>query len=244
MEKQKLKVYSNVLDNLSKLKGLNLLPDERIDELIDLTDIKQFVPVELKCGGTIKNEEWKLHAPTNKVYIVSTYSSNYVRDLILQDLLSNDEIDLLNEHASKLYNKKGEKEKFDKAEKIHWRDFKINDKIILDDDQIFEDLESFVENYYSNNDPEDEDFEEWKPKYLEEGEKEPWLYRVGVDQIVENYSEDVSWDYSDPNITGEEELQKALDKFWEDNKNIWWGKATGRLIILDEEFWNKCGIRA
>lgn len=239
MNKTKLHLYTNTMKDFSYLKGTGILSDERIAELAEIMDEKNFIPVELKNGQKIVDEKWKFHIPTSRVYVKSDYSENYVLEQILSEVLTEEEILTLNEQASREYNSQRDDARFEKAEKIHWRDFQLSDNIIVEDDEIYEDLESFIEKFYCDHLPEDEDFEEWKPSYLWEGEKYPWLNRVGVDQIVETFSDDVTWDYGDPNISGEEELQKALDKFWEENKDIWWGRPTGRVILLDEEFWKE-----
>lgn len=240
--KTPLRIYSNIIEDLSKLKGSNLLPDERIDELVDLTDPKHLVPIELKNGMVIKNEDWVFHPPTSRVFFQSKNSDYFTRNSILEELLIEEEIIQLNQYANAVYSEKRNQERFEKGKKIHWKNY--NGRICYSDD-YYKNLYEFAERILENEDDviqafEDRNWEEFiaaVPNYVESVEDHIYFPKLNTTDLEERFCEEaIDWN-GGPNFNGEKELDEALAKFYEINKDVTYYTTDGGFVILDEEFW-------
>lgn len=137
----------------------------------------------------------------------------YMKGQILKTLLTDDEVDLLLNRADDIarFNcAQKEKERFDKAKKINEADWAGP---IMHGDQYYDS----VADLRDMMDPEElEDVEfVWATK------ERRVIPSLSVAEIVENDFFDNGWeDMEVDDLNGVEELQKALDKFVEENKGV------------------------
>lgn len=226
--KIKLSCFSNIIDNLDCLKDSNLFSKERLEEMINWLAPNQFSEPKLENGKTIKN--YIIHELTgtfwNNEFYSRESSKSYINREILELLLTENEIIQFNKYADRIWREQREKTNFEKAEKVKYEDY---------DGLIY--IEGLGPEYFDNEDDiydyllEDCETEDTKITYGWATVGKPSCH-LNLDRIIENATEEAHEGYNGP--AGIEELQIAVDKFNELNKNdlTYWA-SWKKVILLD-----------
>ncbi len=238
MSKPTLTLYSNLLEDLSKLKGF-LFSDSRWDEIISYVADDKFAPVILQNGKLIP--EWFCHLDTGLMWgDWFKTQKHFVRARVLELFLTLGEIDLLNKYANDLWQEKRDREHFEKAEKIHRDNW---DKPVRYGDQYYNSADEFIEDWVENlYTPEDsslswDDFEEEAhkhlPKYVWGVDKIEPILKLDADSIIEDATEEAHEDFDPGSLNGLKEFKEAVNKFVELNENeVGWYSSEKVAILL------------
>jgi hypothetical protein len=237
--KIKLSVYSNypiekVLENLA-VDGF--LTQERSNELLELIADSTFEPAEV--NGVI-SKNIMFHKPTRMGWSMGILETGleYCKKASLESLVTEEEATTINRHQRLELNSRIEGDRRKKAEVIEFKDMACDP--VWDGDNYYYDLGDFEDTVSDRlPHPDDVTLKEYlaaAPSYLWTSREEPWIHQhdVGV-FIPEEMPEDCDYD---PH--GCEELQIAIDKFQETNKEF---KVCypdySKVVLLDEDFWRK-----
>lgn len=239
-KKPTLHFYSDIYKNFDKLKGTGVIPDERLDSAIEWVKDENFVPVKLEDGHEIKN--WVCHKPSGKVFphFDSESSKHYIYDRIFEDFFNESEIKALNENANKIWNEINDNFRFQKAEKITWKE--NGSDCICDDNNYFNDPDDFIEQVLENCDVYDfESFLAEVPKFVWTTKITSYLTTIDAKGHLQDViCSDVNVEDGDPEFIGWDELQNAINKFIKANEDqCYYMVDYSKAIILDEQFWRK-----
>ena len=224
MEKKKLHLYSDILGNLTKLLGLGIIPDERIQAAAEFVDFSRFKPAVLVDGRKLAN--LVVHDVDDHVYFAQALEDrpHVVQAMLLESFFSEEEIDALNKNASWELRAKREQEQFEKAEKVPEEEYSGP---VSDDDNYW----GSVEEYRDQTEDEEEEIRD----YLWACEVKPTVL-LDWQKVREMTTEDETPEYFDgSDIKGLEELKAAVDAFNEKNKG-WttWQYTTKIAVILNK----------
>jgi hypothetical protein len=115
---------------------------------------------------------------------------------------------------------------------------------VCDDGEWYGDVESYIESvcdydverFIKDENLSLQDFIDYFPEFVSTTTPENMVPKIGVDIITERLDGDLYCDDWEPEYRGLEELQKALDKFAEDNKdNIVWIQNDKKILMLEKE---------
>lgn len=229
-----LHFYSRIFDNFDILKGAGILSDERIEEIKQYCAKDNFQPTILQDGRKLDN--WHTHMPSGKVFaqtLVDSSSYYWLCNQILEDFLTEEEVEKLNKDASYRYTEIREKEQFDRAEKLKEEDW--SGPVYCDgygwNDGYFNDLADF---YDTVNDQNEYEGDNTLPKFVWTCNVTPTI-NLNIDQILESQMEEAheSFDYRD--LHGLDELRAAVDKFNKLNEaNVSWTPNYKKCVILNK----------
>lgn len=229
-----LHFYSRIFDNFDILKGAGILSDERIEEIKQYCAKENFQPTVLQDGRQLDN--WLTHLPSGKVFAQSLIDRSYywLCNEILEDFLTNEEVEKLNKNASARYTEVREKEQFDKAEKLKEDDW--DGPVYCEgygyNDGYFADLNEFYDDV--RDDSEDDD-EFVTPKYVWTCDVSQSCH-IDLDDILENSTQEAHEDFDYRDLNGLDELRAAVDKFNGLNKDVVsWTPNFKKCVILNEK---------
>ena len=227
-----LHFYSCIFDNFDILKNAGILSNKRIEEIKNYCAKDKFEPTVLQDGRKLDN--WLTHILSGKVFAQTSLKDSYywLCNQILVDFLTQEEVDILNEHADTRYSEVKEKERFEKAEKIKESDWggPVYSESIGYNDGYFANLDEFYEFL--------EDEYDYKEKldirYVWACHSNPSCH-IDMDDVLENATQEAHEDFSTDDLKGVKELAAAIDKFNELNKdNVTWTPDYSKVVILDK----------
>lgn len=231
----KLICYSAIIDDFDILKGAGILSDERIVEIKSLIAPESFTEVKLASGTILK--EWRLHILSGKMYheinFKDKWGRGYVAKQVLDDLLTQEEIEKINKRADGVYTRQKEEKLFEKAEKINSKEY---------EGSVFKDGCGYNEGYFGNiseyleweDDFARENDSQWNggPTYLWAAESRP-VCHLNLERIMERATEDSYEDFDINSLKGIKELQEAIDKFNKLNEDhVVYEQDTRKAILL------------
>lgn len=200
-----LNCFTNILENFDHLKGSGILTDERITEIKQYLSDENFVPVKLEDGRVIK--DWTCHKPSGTIWANTIKREDgwghYVYQSVLSHFLTEEEIERINRDASSFYSAERERKRFEKAEKIPAAEW--NGPVYWNDN-YYSDVDDFLDQMA------DEEFFE-DVKYVWACDDVRPACQLDLDSIIESATEDAYEDFETDDLTGLEDLEKAIETF-------------------------------
>ncbi len=171
MNKTRLSCFSNILDSPDNLRGV--LSDHRIEEIKSWVAPESFQEVKLENGREISSHLINIYTQGlwDKKNWDRESSVDYISREIINELLTEEEIALINEKACRVYSERREQELFEKAEKIkaaNWDGWVFCDGASYNDG-YFPNIDEFLEwenEWFQENNPDEENFEPIKGTYI------------------------------------------------------------------------------
>lgn len=214
----KLHFYSDILTNWGTLKGSGILPDARVDEIEAFCAPEQFIPATAFIADKYKDiPDYVIHKPTGKMFHKKALEevSRHIYETLLSDFLTESEIEILNKNASAAWSAHQEQQRFEKAEKIAAADY---------DGWVFLEGAGYNEGYFESV--------EYLKEWIEEGSDNPeypkyvWacigrpIVNLDFDNCLPSIYNNAYEGFEADDLSGLEELEAALEKFNEVNKNL------------------------
>ena len=220
-KKPTLSIYSPVE---KVIEYFNLLPKERREFIVDQIKEDKFQSVVLEDKRVIP--DWVTHPLCNKIFNAHDCQKHYNIGLVLNAILTEEEVLLLNKHANEIYLEKREKERFEKADKVLEKDW--NGPVFTEatgwNDGYFQNIEEFRD--YC----EDDEFE--MPSYVWACKELPILSGCAGGLIEKLTQFEGEYDYGGE-FEGEKEFEEAVNKFLEKNKEkVYYEIDHSTVIIL------------
>lgn len=233
MKKKTLHFYSYIFKDAEILRGL--ISDEKIEILKKSLEPEGFCEARLENGKVISN--FVAHKDTGLLFHKcnfeeGTYTIKEIHFYVLANdiwigLLTDEEIDILNQKASSVWSARQDQLRFEKAQKIPAADY---DGWVYSDcfDDYFDCVESFLERLEEC----DEDFV--RPTFVWACNEKQFLQLPSAEDIVDDYAENRHEDWDSSQADGLKELDEAISKFNEANKDAvaYWADYS-RAVILD-----------
>lgn len=228
-----LHFYSNIFDNFDILKDSGILSNERIEEIKNYCAKDKFEKTILQGGRKLDN--WVTHIPSGKVFAQTALKNSYywLCNSILEDFLTQEEVDSLNKDASQRYSEVKEQEKFEKAEKIKEEDWDgpVYSEGYGWNDGYFGSIDDFYDDVRDDSEY-DEEFT--MPKYLWTCDVSPTCI-INIDSVLENLTEEAHENFDYRDLNGLDELRAAVDKFNKLNEdNVSWTPNFKKCVILNK----------
>ncbi len=214
------KKFCQVTEQYVRESGL--LTPERLAEVTAEID-RRIEPCFDRQGRELK-EAFIAECPEGRMLFARVDSDGqreYLRRSVLSGVLTDAELDMVNNRCIDAREVKRSAEFFTKAKKVEaWTDGAfLGDRYFSSMDELCDHLES--------------EGEEW-PQYVWAAQSKTVIGKLDVADVVENQISDSGWEDMDTNdLNGVPELQAALDKFAEANatvKSYWPDHSTAILL--------------
>lgn len=202
--------------DLPTIRASGLLSPARMAEI----DAKLAAAVTdvLNTKGQIVSNVKAVEFPDGKNYfypIRDDWSQRYMEREFVKEILTAEELEMLNRHASSVLSDRRDQKRFEEATKIPASEWA---GAVFHGDEFYHTVGDFYDmfDYYDH-----EDLESY-PKYLWAAQTPKRVIpRLNVGDVVEHYLTDRGWEDMDTDdLNGVAELQAALDAFVEANKTI------------------------
>lgn len=207
--------YMKTYLTFDQIKDSGLLSLERMAE-VESEIQSRFEPLFSKEGQELKNlnQYWLSKDGEKKHYLVMEHggAKEYAEREVMQEVLTQEEIELVDKNCFKAQQEQRDAAAFEKAEKIlaanwngwvYWSEYHDSVESFLD----------WWECYYHEEDV--------KPTYIWACKPVRVIDDINAADIAERFIEDNGWDeMALSDLNGLDDLDKALKKFIEDNKDI------------------------
>lgn len=215
-----LHFYTSIFKNFDVLKNKGILTSERIDEIKSWIAPEAFIPAILQDGRALK--DFVVHTLSRQVFNTQTVKdgSHWLYCSVVANLLTDEEVEILNRDANEAWRVDQETKRYDKAEKIPESDWRgpvyceglgYNDGYFSSIEDLHDDVADSVEN-------EEEDFGDCKIDYVWACDSAP-VCQLNLDSILERETEEAYEGFDTDELKGYDELATAIEKFNELNKD-------------------------
>ena len=207
----KITVFTDILRNFNILKDSGLLTNERFQELTDYVSDDKFTEVRLDNGAVI--DSWRRHEPSGEVFCnwETHKNSHYILSLCLEHILTDEEIALVNKCGDDVYRETKNRQMLEKAIKIDYQNYDGYFYAEGIGREYFNDLEDLEE--------ECADYDIELPEYAFACESNK-IVKLSFDDLYDRISDRAYEDFDGYDLTGVEELEAAIEKFNEANKDL------------------------